>query len=160
MRIRDPGWKKVGSRINIPDPQHCFPPFFTVNRRSDRKFGHFPRRRRSVRRAHSVRPSLRQLWPAKDDILVTAGKLSTAAAVKNIKRIADVAASSFPAYAMPMANIGWRWRRLAHRRLGAVRRYQAANAQIGVAGLGFGTSSCGYLRSVKEKKKVFEELLD
>jgi hypothetical protein len=23
MRIRDPGWKKVGSGINIPDPQHC-----------------------------------------------------------------------------------------------------------------------------------------
>jgi hypothetical protein len=28
MRIRDgdssdPGWKKVGSEINIPDPQHC-----------------------------------------------------------------------------------------------------------------------------------------
>ena len=22
MRIRDPGWKKVGSGINIPDPQH------------------------------------------------------------------------------------------------------------------------------------------
>jgi hypothetical protein len=22
-RIRDPGWKKVGSGINIPDPQHC-----------------------------------------------------------------------------------------------------------------------------------------
>ncbi len=21
--IRDPGWKKVGSGINIPDPQHC-----------------------------------------------------------------------------------------------------------------------------------------
>jgi hypothetical protein len=26
MRIRDPGWKKVGSGINIPDPQHCFIP--------------------------------------------------------------------------------------------------------------------------------------
>jgi hypothetical protein len=23
VRIRDPGWKKVGSVINIPDPQHC-----------------------------------------------------------------------------------------------------------------------------------------
>ena len=23
MRIRDPGWKKFGSGINIPDPQHC-----------------------------------------------------------------------------------------------------------------------------------------
>jgi hypothetical protein len=23
VRIRDPGWKKVGSGINIPDPQHC-----------------------------------------------------------------------------------------------------------------------------------------
>jgi hypothetical protein len=22
-RIRDQGWKKLGSRINIPDPQHC-----------------------------------------------------------------------------------------------------------------------------------------
>jgi hypothetical protein len=22
MRIRDPGWKKSGSGINIPDPQH------------------------------------------------------------------------------------------------------------------------------------------
>jgi hypothetical protein len=22
IRIRDPGWKKVGSGINIPDPQH------------------------------------------------------------------------------------------------------------------------------------------
>jgi hypothetical protein len=22
MRIRDPGWKKFGSEINIPDPQH------------------------------------------------------------------------------------------------------------------------------------------
>jgi hypothetical protein len=22
VRIRDPGWKKVGSGINIPDPQH------------------------------------------------------------------------------------------------------------------------------------------
>ncbi len=22
MRIRDPGWKKFGSGINIPDPQH------------------------------------------------------------------------------------------------------------------------------------------
>ncbi len=24
MRIRDPGGKKFGSGINIPDPQHCF----------------------------------------------------------------------------------------------------------------------------------------
>ncbi len=24
IRIRDPGWKKVGSGINIPDPQHWF----------------------------------------------------------------------------------------------------------------------------------------
>jgi hypothetical protein len=24
VRIRDPGWKKVGSGINIPDPPHCF----------------------------------------------------------------------------------------------------------------------------------------
>jgi hypothetical protein len=23
IRIRDPGWKKVGSGINIQDPQHC-----------------------------------------------------------------------------------------------------------------------------------------
>jgi hypothetical protein len=23
IRMRDPGWKKFGSRINIPDPQHC-----------------------------------------------------------------------------------------------------------------------------------------
>jgi hypothetical protein len=23
VRIRDLGWKKVGSGINIPDPQHC-----------------------------------------------------------------------------------------------------------------------------------------
>jgi hypothetical protein len=23
MGIRDPGWKKFGSGINIPDPQHC-----------------------------------------------------------------------------------------------------------------------------------------
>jgi hypothetical protein len=23
VRIRDPGWKKVGSGINISDPQHC-----------------------------------------------------------------------------------------------------------------------------------------
>jgi hypothetical protein len=23
MLIRDPGWKKFGSGINIPDPQHC-----------------------------------------------------------------------------------------------------------------------------------------
>jgi hypothetical protein len=23
VRIRDPGWKKVGPGINIPDPQHC-----------------------------------------------------------------------------------------------------------------------------------------
>jgi hypothetical protein len=23
MRIRDPEWKKFGSGINIPDPQHC-----------------------------------------------------------------------------------------------------------------------------------------
>jgi hypothetical protein len=23
MRIRDPGWKKFGSGIHIPDPQHC-----------------------------------------------------------------------------------------------------------------------------------------
>jgi hypothetical protein len=23
MRIRDPGWKKFGSRITIPDPQPC-----------------------------------------------------------------------------------------------------------------------------------------
>ena len=23
VRIRDPGWKKVGSGINIPDLQHC-----------------------------------------------------------------------------------------------------------------------------------------
>jgi hypothetical protein len=22
IRIRDPGWKKFGSRINVPDPQH------------------------------------------------------------------------------------------------------------------------------------------
>jgi hypothetical protein len=26
MRIRDPGWKKFGSGINIPDPQHWCPP--------------------------------------------------------------------------------------------------------------------------------------
>jgi hypothetical protein len=26
MRIRDPGWKKFGSGINIPDPQHCTDP--------------------------------------------------------------------------------------------------------------------------------------
>jgi hypothetical protein len=25
VRIRDPGWKKVGSGINIPDPQHWLP---------------------------------------------------------------------------------------------------------------------------------------
>jgi hypothetical protein len=64
---------------------------------------------------------------------------------------------------MPLATIRWRRRRLAHRRLGAVRRYQAANAQIGVAGLGFGTSFCGYFRSVeneKRKKEGFEELHD
>ncbi len=24
LRTRDPGWKKVGSGINIPDPQQCF----------------------------------------------------------------------------------------------------------------------------------------
>jgi hypothetical protein len=24
VRIRDPGWKKVGSGINIPDPQHWY----------------------------------------------------------------------------------------------------------------------------------------
>jgi hypothetical protein len=24
MQIGDPGWKKFGSGINIPDPQHCF----------------------------------------------------------------------------------------------------------------------------------------
>jgi hypothetical protein len=24
IRIRDPGWKKAGSRVNIPDPQHWF----------------------------------------------------------------------------------------------------------------------------------------
>jgi hypothetical protein len=29
MRIRDPGWKKFGSRINIPVPQHCQRPFLT-----------------------------------------------------------------------------------------------------------------------------------
>jgi hypothetical protein len=23
MRIRDPGWKKFGSGINVPDPQQC-----------------------------------------------------------------------------------------------------------------------------------------
>jgi hypothetical protein len=23
----DPGWKKFGSGINIPDPQHCLPTF-------------------------------------------------------------------------------------------------------------------------------------
>jgi hypothetical protein len=23
VRIQDPGWKKVGSGINIPDPKHC-----------------------------------------------------------------------------------------------------------------------------------------
>jgi hypothetical protein len=27
MRIRNPGWKKVGSGINIPDPQHCDEPY-------------------------------------------------------------------------------------------------------------------------------------
>ncbi len=26
VRIRDPGWKKVGYGINIPDPQPCFIP--------------------------------------------------------------------------------------------------------------------------------------
>jgi hypothetical protein len=26
MEKRDPGWKKVGSDINIPDPQHCATP--------------------------------------------------------------------------------------------------------------------------------------
>jgi hypothetical protein len=26
VRIRDPGWKKVGSGINIPDPQYWLPP--------------------------------------------------------------------------------------------------------------------------------------
>jgi hypothetical protein len=25
VRIRDPGWKKVGSGISIPDPPHCDP---------------------------------------------------------------------------------------------------------------------------------------
>ncbi len=29
MRIRDPGWKKFGSGINIPDPQHCSIPYLT-----------------------------------------------------------------------------------------------------------------------------------
>jgi hypothetical protein len=24
IRIRDPGWKKFGSGINIPDPEHWF----------------------------------------------------------------------------------------------------------------------------------------
>jgi hypothetical protein len=24
MRIREPGWKKFGSGINIQDPQHCY----------------------------------------------------------------------------------------------------------------------------------------
>jgi hypothetical protein len=24
IRIRDPGWKKDGSEINIPDPHHCY----------------------------------------------------------------------------------------------------------------------------------------
>jgi hypothetical protein len=24
IRIRDPGWKKFGYGINIPDPQHCY----------------------------------------------------------------------------------------------------------------------------------------
>ncbi len=28
VRIRDPGWKKVGSGINIPDSQHCCRPKF------------------------------------------------------------------------------------------------------------------------------------
>ncbi len=27
IRIRDPGWKKVGSGINIPDPPHCLSDF-------------------------------------------------------------------------------------------------------------------------------------
>ncbi len=36
MRIRDPGWKKVGSGINIPDPQHWIKnyrilPFLKIN---------------------------------------------------------------------------------------------------------------------------------
>jgi hypothetical protein len=37
MRIRDgdstdPGWKKVGSGINIPDPQHCLCPAVSQSR--------------------------------------------------------------------------------------------------------------------------------
>jgi hypothetical protein len=35
VRIRDPGWKKVGSEINIPDPQHCFIPVLWLRIRMD-----------------------------------------------------------------------------------------------------------------------------
>jgi hypothetical protein len=78
--------KNLTPNTTLPPPTPTVPsPFFTVYRRSDRKLRHFPRRRRSVRRAYSVRLSLRQLWSAKDDILLlTARKLSAAAAVKNI----------------------------------------------------------------------------
>jgi hypothetical protein len=35
VQIRDPGWKKVRSRINIPDLQHCTKVFFTSSRIQD-----------------------------------------------------------------------------------------------------------------------------
>ncbi len=38
MRIRDPGWKKFGSRITIPDPHHCFLSYYLlINQTIERK---------------------------------------------------------------------------------------------------------------------------
>jgi hypothetical protein len=32
----DPGWKKVGSGINIPGPQHCIDHYFSLGHREGR----------------------------------------------------------------------------------------------------------------------------
>jgi hypothetical protein len=42
MRIRDPGWKKVGSRINIPDPQHWWLERLTANNEVATGLGSIP----------------------------------------------------------------------------------------------------------------------
>ena len=46
----DPGWKKFGSGINIPDPQHWFPTYFVCRRPAEA-------RRRWAKGPYGLRPA-------------------------------------------------------------------------------------------------------
>jgi hypothetical protein len=50
IRIRDPGWKEVGSGISIPDPRHCFERFWGVGVAKDEKKYHYEKRIDSLNR--------------------------------------------------------------------------------------------------------------